>query len=292
MAVNPVAGSGYAAGAGATAASQLSAAGHTVEWIVGESWEVLRQRVEAAVRGGADALVVVGGDGMVHLGANVLAERPVPLGIVAAGTGNDVARTLGLPVRRPADAAQVILKGLRTGARPMDLGRISSGSGSPVWFAGACSAGFDAVVNARANARSWPKGRSRYTLAVLRELAVFKPLNYRLAVDGRAENTSAMLVCVANAQSIGGGMRIVPTAEYDDGALDLFVVSPLSRWRLVMLLPLVFSGRHVGHPAVRLERAQSVSIDVPGITLFADGEPVGVGPVGIDVVPGALHVLA
>ncbi|MHA7153676.1 diacylglycerol/lipid kinase family protein [Arthrobacter sp. TMN-50] len=295
VAINPAAGAGSAEQAGTSAVEALRAHGHDVVVLVESSYGQLLGLARAAVSGnGVDALIVVGGDGMVRLGATVLAGSAVPLGIVAAGTGNDVARMLGLPLKDPLAAADVIENALLAPPQRMDLGRIGRGAGfgEVHWFAGACSAGFDAVVNARANRWSWPRGKSRYTLALLRELAVFKPISYRLVVDGTAESTTAMLVSVANGRSIGGGMTITPDALRDDGALDLLVVSAISRIRLIAMLPRLFAGTHVSHPAVRIERVRSVTVEVEGVTAFADGEPVGAAPLQIDVVPGALRVLA
>ncbi|MHA7142300.1 diacylglycerol kinase family protein [Arthrobacter sp. Sr33] len=294
VAVNPTAGAGAAKKAASAAVTSLIALGHEVTVLAGPSYATLVDRVSSAVaERSPDALVVVGGDGMVQLGANVLAGTTVPLGIVATGTGNDVARTLGLPLRDPEAAALVIHEALPGPPHWMDLGRISrdqDGAGV-LWFAGACSAGFDAIVNARANTWSWPRGKSRYTLAVLRELAVFRPIGYRLVIDGSAESTAAMLVSVANGRSIGGGMKITPDALCDDGLLDLLVVSAVSRLRLIAMLPRLFAGTHVSHPAVRIEKVRSVRVEVAGLTVFADGEPVGPAPVQIDVVPRALRVL-
>nr|WP_245192534.1 hypothetical protein [Arthrobacter pigmenti] len=176
--------------------------------------------------------------------------------------------------------------------RSIDLGRITSAGSPDVWFAAVCSAGLDAVVNARANRCSWPRGRAKYVLALLRELPFFRPPTYRLSVDGRETNIEAILVCVSNMRSVGGGMLITPGARYDDGRLDLLTVDPMPRLKLLTLFPLIFSGRHVGLKTVHLQTVSSVSLDVPGITLFADGEPVGNAPVDIAVVPAALKVFA
>ena len=306
VAVNPTAGAGAARKAAQAAVGSLTALGHVVTVHAGPSYSALADRVRSAVaeasessvqgaklRTSLDALIVVGGDGMVQLGANILAGTAVPLGIVATGTGNDVARTLDLPLKDPEAAALVIHEALLAPPRWMDLGRISRDpdGGGALWFAGACSAGFDAVVNARANSWSWPRGKSRYILAVLRELAVFRPRDYELMIDGSAESRTAMLVSVTNGRSIGGGMNITPEALCDDGLLDLLVVSAVSRLRLITMLPRLFAGTHVSHPAVRIEKVSSVRVEVAGLTVFADGEPVGPAPVQIDVVPRALRVL-
>jgi diacylglycerol kinase (ATP) len=252
---------------------------------------------------------VVGGDGMVHLGLNAIAgagadavagadagagpgaRRRVPLGIIPAGTGNDTARALGLPLHNLPAACERALESLAGGGRMIDAGRITAG-GSSRLFAGVVSAGFDAAVNERANGWRWPRGKIRYQLAMLRELASFRAIDYTVTADGEQWQQGAMLISVANGQSIGGGMRIVPGAALDDGYLDLFIVNRLSRTRLLAVFPKVFAGKHVGHPAVRLRRVRTVELSAGNIVAYADGERIGALPMTIEVVPRAVCVLA
>jgi diacylglycerol kinase (ATP) len=244
-----------------------------------------------------DALVVVGGDGMVHLGLNAIAgagagaRRRVPLGIIPAGTGNDTARALGLPLHNLPAACERALESWAGGGRMIDAGRITAGGTSRL-FAGVVSAGFDAAVNERANDWRWPRGKIRYQLAMLRELASFRAIDYTVTADGEQWQQGAMLISVANGQSIGGGMRIVPEAALDDGYLDLFIVNRLSRTRLLAVFPKVFAGKHVGHPAVQLRRVRTVELSAGNIVAYADGERIGALPMTIEVVPRAVCVLA
>lgn len=101
-----------------------------------------------------------------------------------------------------------------------------------------------------------------------------------------------MLISVANGQSIGGGMKVTPDARLDDGLLDLFIVRPLSRARFLAVFPKVFSGRHVGHPAVDIRRVRHVELATANVVAYADGERIGPLPLTVDVVPGAVRVLA
>jgi len=150
--------------------------------------------------------------------------------------------------------------------------------------------GFDSLVNKRANAMSWPKGSSRYTLATLAELRTFTPLEYVVTVDGEVIETKAMLVAVGTGPTYGGGLQICAGAEIDDGMLDVTIIKPVSRMTLLQLFPKLSKGTHVGHPAVHALRGRSVRIDSPGITAYADGEPLGPLPVDIGIAPGALTV--
>jgi diacylglycerol kinase (ATP) len=173
----------------------------------------------------------------------------------------------------------------------LDLGRITSTDGSEVrWFASILSAGFDAIVNERANAMRWPKGKSRYTLALLLELFALKPVRYQLTVDSHQREESAMLISIANNSTMGGGMRVTPEASMRDGLLDIFVLRPLSRLRFLRLFPRVFAGTHVTEPEVMIERGKTVVLDAPGIVAYADGERVWSLPVHVDVVPAAVRV--
>ncbi|MBB6403883.1 YegS/Rv2252/BmrU family lipid kinase [Arthrobacter sp. AZCC_0090] len=291
LAVNPAAAFGRHVLAGDEAARCLRAAGLDVVVLRRNSMDALGEAVDEALQAGTEALVVVGGDGMVHLGVNSLAGTGLPLGIVPVGTGNDVARMLGLPLQDVAASCARVISALDGGGRVLDAGRITAG-GRTTWFAGAVSAGFDAAVNERANSWRWPRGAFRYTLAMLRELGSFRAINYTVTADGASSREGAMLISVANGQSIGGGMRIVPDAAPDDGLLDLFIVKPLSRLAFLAVFPKVFSGRHTTHPAVEIRRVRSVRLTADNVVAYADGERIGFLPLDIDVVPGALRVLA
>jgi diacylglycerol kinase (ATP) len=297
VAVNPRASFGRARHAGKETAAHFRAAGAEVLLLCADSYSGLAQAVEDALESGVDALVMVGGDGMVHLGLNAIAGagasggRRVPLGIIPTGAGNDTARALGLPLHNLPAACDRALEALADGGRMIDAGRITAG-GTSRWFAGVVSAGFDAAVNDRANDWRWPRGKIRYQLAMLRELTSFRAISYTVTADGERWQQGAMLISVANGQSIGGGMRIVPEAVLDDGYLDLFIVSRLSRTGLLAVFPKVFAGKHVGHPAVQLRRVRTVELAASNIVAYADGERIGALPMTVEVVPRAVCVLA
>jgi len=306
LVTNPKAGKGRGLRAGAAVSRILTGQGHHVDDLSSESAREALDRARAAVAGGVDALVVVGGDGMVHLGVNACAGTGVPLGIVAAGTGNDVARDVGLPTHDTAAAAACVTELLAAGGRLVDAVRVTpdtggvtgpsaaGSAGHQAWFGGVLGAGFDAVVNERANGWAWPRGRMRYHLAIARELPRFRPIRYALTLDGVREELPAMLVAVANSTSYGGGMRIAPDACVDDGLLDVVVLAPLGTPEFVRVFPSVFSGTHVAHPAVTIRRARSVRIEALGTAVvgYADGERVAPLPLTCEVVPGAVRLLA
>ena len=285
--VNPTSGKGAGRELGARTRRLLREAGHTV--VSGETYQQARTRATSAVADGVDTVVVVGGDGMVHLGVNVCAGGSARLAVVAAGTGNDFARNLRLPIR-DAESSVALLASGRT--REVDLGRVSHGVAGERWFGGVLGAGFDAVVNERARRMRWPRGQLRYDLAVLRELPVFRPIPYAVELDGRRVETRAMLVAVANTTSFGGGMRVCPDADVADGLFDVMIVHALSVPAFLTVFPKVYSGTHTTHPAVEIQRARRVRLEASGIHSQADGEAFAQLPIDAEVVPGALRVVA
>jgi diacylglycerol kinase (ATP) len=281
---NPTAGKGRGAKTRRRAVERLRGAGLTVRDLqgrdAGEALDLARQ----CVADGVDALVVCGGDGMVHLAVQAVAGRGTPLGIVPAGTGNDVARYFDLPRKDPDAAVDRVLAGH---TRTVDLAR----SGSQ-YFVTVLAAGFDAVVNERANRMTWPKGQMRYNIATLAELRVFEPLPYTLQLDDRQISLEAMLVAVGNGPSFGGGLRITEGALLDDGLLDVVIIKPITKPDLVRTYPKLFKGTHIHHPQYEHHRVRSVTVAAPGIVSYADGERFGPLPLTVECAPGALTVLA
>ncbi|MGG7463654.1 diacylglycerol kinase family protein [Plantibacter sp. YIM 135347] len=289
VAINPVASFGATSAVGPRVVEVLRAEGFEVVQLLASDVEALRTAVDGAIADGLDGLVVVGGDGMVSLAVEAVHGTGLPFGVVPSGTGNDIARGLGIPLDDPEAAIARLVESLRREPRTIDAGRVVHASGT-TWFAGVLSAGFDAIVNERANLMRRPKGKSRYTIALFRELLTLRPHRYRLVVDGVEETVDAVLISVANNTSLGGGMLVAPDAVLDDGLLDLFIVAPLSRIRFLRLFPKVFSGTHVGLDVVTLRRVRSVRVETDGVVAYADGERVGSLPVQIDVIPGELRV--
>ena len=296
VAINPTASFGKNRGVGAIVIERLRAAGHAVIPLIEADYAALVAASTAALAGHPDAFVVVGGDGMVHLGANVVAGTGIPLGVVAAGTGNDLARGLGLPHDDVPASVDALVRGLDAEPRVIDAGRLrwtdTAGTQRSCWFAGALSAGFDARVNERANEMRRPRGASRYLWAILAELVRMRPVSYRLDIDGEPLDTEGLLVAVANNTSLGGGLRLTPTARLDDGLLDVMVVTPVSRLRFLRLFPLAARGAHLHLPQVSTRRARTVVVDaVQPVVAYADGERIARLPVQVEIVPGALRVL-
>ncbi|MFM9918811.1 diacylglycerol kinase family protein [Lacisediminihabitans sp. H27-G8] len=291
VAINPSASFGRGRSVGPAVVQALRGAGHRVTALSEPTFADLHREAEKAIALAPDALVVVGGDGMVSLGTNLVAATAIPLGIVPSGSGNDVSRGLKIPIGQTDAAIDLLLAALGHEPRVIDAVLVRRSGEADRWYAGVLSAGFDALVNERANLWRWPRGKSRYNLALLRELATLHPTTYRLVLDGVEWNTAGTLVSIANNTSFGGGMLITPDALLDDGLLDVCVVEPLSRTAFLGIFPRVFKGTHVTDPRVSIRRAKRVRIEADGVVAYADGERVGPLPLEIEVVPGALRVL-
>lgn len=276
--VNPAAGRGRAAYVAQAVTTRLRARGVDVD-VAPAGWPAAD-----AASGTPSAVVAVGGDGTVHRALQAVAGTGVALGVVPAGSGNDLARFLGLDRADALAAADVIAAGR---LRALDAVRVGG-----QWYLSVLAAGFDAAVAARGPLLSRLLGARRYDAAVLAELPRLRTRPYRLDFDGRVVHQAATLVAVANLPAYGGGLRIAPEAAADDGLLDVVVAGPLSRAAALRLLVLVRRGAHLSHPAVSVFRVRTVTVAAPDVVAYADGEPVGSLPLTCTVVPGAVRVLA
>ena len=225
-------------------------------------------------------VVVVGGDGMVHAAINKIRDNPI--GIIPAGTGNDFARALGLELNDPI---KTIKKIISAGTELIDLGKVGN-----EYFAAICSTGFDSIVNERANRLKWPRGKMKYNIAMLLELPRFKPKSYEIVIDGKPIKTQAMLIAIANGLSYGGGMKVCPEAQIQDGLLDIMILAPVSKFEFVRIFPSVFKGLHVNHPAVSILQGRAIQITADAVG-YADGERIGDLPLNVSISPNRMKVL-
>jgi YegS/Rv2252/BmrU family lipid kinase len=233
-----------------------------------------------------EVAVAFSGDGLVGAVAGALRDHArAVMGVLPGGRGNDFARVLGLPLE-PVAACEVLASGV---ARPVDLGLAG---GRP--FIGIASLGFDSDANRIANEAPARLGSLVYVYGALRAVAAWKPATFTVNVDGVTRTFSGWSVGCANSKAYGGGMYAAPTAEFDDGALDVVVVHRTSKLRfLAQVLPRVFKGTHVELPYVDVLRGTQIRIaaDRP-FAVYADGDPIAELPVTITIAPAAVSVLA
>ena len=253
-----------------------------------------RQLAETAVANGAQIVAAAGGDGTLGEVLNAVYGSDAKMGVLPLGTGNDFARTLG--VGTDLDGAIATLLGKHS--RTIDIGRATFADESRL-FLNIAGCGFDALVAKRIHAgRTHPfwkhwKGVAAYVAATTLELQRLRAARLRLKLDGELIDTRALLCAVANAKSYGGGMKVAPDAQLDDGLFDICVIKEASRWEFARAFPSVFAGGHVHHPRVEMFRARRVEIwcDRPWPVLV-DGEVCGTPPMTLEIVPDAVEIVA
>ncbi len=242
--------------------------------------------IEAVERG--QAVVAVGGDGMVASLAGCTIEPGGVLGIVPSGRGNDFARQLGLA----SDAGSVATNLLRAEPRAVDVIAVQTGAGGPV-VVGSLYAGVDSLASELVDRAQWLPRSLQYPYAAVRALLTFEFPTYRIVVDGVEHRYDACTVVVANSGYYGSGMHIAPDASVTDGLLDIVVIRGTSRMRLIRSMPKLYDGTHVQLDEVLVLRGREVSISTePSVTAYGDGEEISRVPVTATVWPGALSVLA
>lgn len=243
-----------------------------------------RRYAAQAVKAGVERIVVVGGDGTLAAVAGELALTDTSLGVIPAGTGNDLVRNCGLP-RKP-EAALAVALGKET--RHIDLGLVNGRQ----YFVNAAGVGFDAEVAAAAGA--YPAGLGGtlpYLLGAVRTMAWHKPVEVELSVDDQRFSGPVALVVTANGRFYGGGMKVAPQAHQDDGKLDVCIAGSLGRMEILSLLGQVYTGAHARHPKVRMFRGTHIRLKVPGTTrMHLDGEPGHCEELSLQTQPRALSV--
>jgi len=284
--VSPTAGRGRAGVLTDDVLTAFRAAGLSPRLLPATTGAEAEKLAAEAVAAGAGAVVAVGGDGTVHAAVQAVAGTSAALAVVPSGTGNDLVRALGIPADAMA-AARAAAEDLAGGTST----RIDAGRTGDRWWATVLCCGFDSAVSDRANRLRWPKGRRRYDVAVLAELARLKPVELTLVLDGETQTLPVTMVAVGNTPWYGGGMKICPAADPTDGLFDVTVVGATSRLELMRTKPRLTAGTHVEHPMVTVHRAARVELSSPGVTTYADGEPVAPLPAAAECVPGALTVV-
>jgi diacylglycerol kinase (ATP) len=236
-----------------------------------------------AVGEGCRVVVAVGGDGTVNEVVNGLWGTGATLGVIPEGSGNDFARTLRIPPDFE-DALYCVLQGR---VRPVDIGTVNGSC-----FVNVASVGFDAqVVMETYKIKKRIRGPVAYPLGVLKALLNFKPFDIEIETEGAKKTKRVVLVAVANGAYYGGGMKIAPGAVADDGLFDVCLVENMSRLRMLLLFPSIYSGRHLSYPEVEYFRTRQISIKCKDGDINSDGEIIGRCPAEMVLHPEGMAVI-
>jgi diacylglycerol kinase (ATP) len=271
--VNPLAGKGHAAVVAAEVQRIFTSLGVTFDYAqtqyAGHAMDLAREAVHA----GYEVLVAVGGDGTTHEVINGMmnsGESASHLAIIPAGSGNDFAAANGIPNVIEL-ACQTVVQGK---THLVDIGHITIDDTIQRYFDNTIGIGLTGLVGMETRKTPWLRGIPLYLLALLKTVFIhLKRIHIELEVDGASSQETTLMVNVANGQREGGGFMIAPQAKTDDGYLDLLVADVLPRLQVLGLIPRFMKGTHLGHHAVHIQRARSVTVTSKEKLYFhVDGE--------------------
>lgn len=259
----------------------------------------------------AEALIIFGGDGTIHRNLARLVQLQLPVLVVPCGSGNDCARALGLRSLRDSLAAWRRFSAGGGNVRTIDLGVITPlGKSEAIadsaprrrhYFCCVGGVGLDSEIARRANRLPrWLRANGGYALSFLPSLLKFVPFPMTiLASPSQAPGPltarsakPAILAAFANAPAYGGGMKIAPQAQMDDGRLDVCVIENMDKLKLFCLFPTVYFGRHLRFAEVESFQTGHLQLvtEMP-LAVYADGEYVCQTPVEVTVAPKTLRVI-
>ncbi|MEG8275329.1 diacylglycerol/lipid kinase family protein [Streptomyces sp. AHA2] len=285
--VNPTAGGATSAAALLKVARLLREAGAELETEYSRSLPHARELARTAGERGR-VVLAVGGDGITGSVGGALSGTGALFGMVPAGRGNDFARALGLP-GDPEGVARVLLHGT---PRAVDTIEVTSSVHAATVVLGSVYAGVDALANQHANQSRMLRGPASYYAGALRAISTWRPVRYRVTVDGHDHAYSGYTVVAANSSYYGSARRIAPDARPDDGLLDVVMIRDAPRRLFFTLMKELDTGAHVHRPQVRVVRGREIRIEADrDLPYGADGEIEAVLPVTVRVLPGALRVL-
>lgn len=270
--LNPAAGRGRSGKRALRIRELLSDRGFPLEVHLSERTGDLEEQVRLCVENGAQRVVVAGGDGSVHEATNGImrANGDAVLGVIPTGTGNDFAKAAGITLDWE-HATKLLADRIAAGeqSRRVDVGKMNDR-----YFANGAGVGFDARVTRIARSYRAPIGDLVYLLAIFRGMAegIATP-NMRITTDRDVRTGPITLANVASGPWIGGMFNIVPTARNDDGKFDLLIVAPVSRPRILALLPKLMSGKHMGEKEITHEPVTHILIEADEpVDSHLDGE--------------------
>ncbi|WHY85030.1 diacylglycerol kinase family lipid kinase [Neobacillus novalis] len=245
-------------------------------------------------------IIAVGGDGTIHEVMNgVIKHKNITLGFIPGGSGNDFSRGFQIP-SDPLEALEVLLRLMKQEPAFIDAGKMTLEDQSEHYFINNMGAGFDAIISYEVNQsqiKGWLNklslGRLVYVYFLLKKLFTYQTATIDLSIDGQKHIfEKTWFVTVSNQPYYGGGMKIAPEAEPDDGQLDITVVHQLARWKLLLVFISVFWGKHIHFKEVKTFKGRVVSIQsATSLYVHGDGEHIGYTPLNIEIQVKGLQVL-
>jgi YegS/Rv2252/BmrU family lipid kinase len=292
--VNPAAANGSTGRRWPEFAHQAAGAGLEGDALLSERRGHLGELAREAAQRGAELLVVVGGDGSINEVVNGLVglPEPPPLALIPRGTGGDFVRSFGIPDDVRA-AARIALEG---DTISIDVGRVGfrawDGHDVTSHFVNVASSGMSGAIAQRANNTSKALGaKASYLWATFAVFAGWSAVETRLTVDDESRSGPMFDVVVANGRFFGGGMKMCPEADAQDGLLDVVTIGDVTKRDLVMTMPKIYRGTHLPHRRAEALRGRVITVETDEpVPVQLDGEQPGTTPARFEVLPGALRL--
>lgn len=237
-----------------------------------------------AIIEGFDRIVSVGGDGTVYEILNGMVGKNAVLGVIPAGTGNDFSRSIGIE-RDVYKALDTIIFG--------DIKNIDCGLANGRYFINVAGLGIDTeILREVQNVKPYLSGKWAYLAGVFKTLFKFKYKQVKLILDKKVYNKEILLMAFANGRYYGGGMKISPDSDLEDGYIDICIIHKISKWRILGLFPTIFYGKHINVREVTLHKAKHIVLKSHDpLEINLDGDLVGTTPLSLEVVPKAIKIL-
>ena len=242
------------------------------------------QLAQCAVKQGFDKIVSVGGDGTIYEVLNGIMGMNVLLGVIPAGTGNDFVRTVGIG-QDIEEALHTVVYGKE---RSIDCGKVNGR-----YYINVAGIGFDTeVLEEVESIKKYLSGKLAYLSGVFRTLFQYKFKKIQIVIDGQVYNKEILLVAFANGKFYGGGMKISPGSDIQDGYIDVCIIHKMPKWKILRLFPTIFSGEHIKVKEVTMYRGKEIRINsaLP-LAINLDGDLVGYTPFTLEVIPNAIKIL-
>lgn len=267
--INPISGTGGKAGMAETVIGRLAPLGHTVDTCYTTCRGDATRLARMAVDQGYDGVLACGGDGTINETARALCGTPVTLGIIPAGSGNGLARHIGIPIDPRLSLDVIALEHIE----PVDYGTVNGTE-----FFCTMGVGFDAAVSHRFAAQH-RRGKLMYVKSAIDEYSAYTPQTYTISANGDIITRRAFIITVANASQYGNNAYIAPEASITDGLLDVTVIhagNPLQTMRMGIDMMTGYLNKNMlietfRTPAVAIYRKDAGEAHI-------DGEPVELGP--------------
>lgn len=287
--VNPMAGRGTASAINTIELIKKFCISKDIEYRIektsykGHATLLAQQAVNSSVK--YDAVIAVGGDGTLLEVANGLMASDILLGILPAGTGNDFAKALGIPLSIKESLDFLTKKK----SRIIDVGRLGN-----IFFINVASVGFDAeIIRDIFKFKKFIPGKASYYIAALVKFFTFRFKEININIDGEKIKSRILLVAVANGTHYGGGMNVNPTGDMEDGYLDVIVVSTLPRYKIPLLMIKFIKGTYQDLPYVKTYKCRKISIDsMDKLVINADGDILGNTPATFSIKPLSLNIIS